>query len=353
MPSIQFKGKSIVNSYHQTVPYRQLIPDEARSLLAAGEPASLRGNLIVHGDNLHALKALLPSFGGRVKVIYIDPPYNTGNEGWAYNDNVAHPMLQEWLKQVVDREDLTRHDKWLSMMTPRLKLLWELLREDGVIFISIDDNEAHRLRMLMDEIFGEENFVANIVWQKKQSPQSDATYFSAMHDHILVYAKRAKQSKDDPDGWQRLLLLRTAEQEARFSNPDNDPRGDWISVDYTSNKTAGQRPNLFYPIVNPNTQEEIWPSKTRVWQFDRNTHATHVREDRIWWASDGKGFPRLKKFRIEVTEGIVPSTWWQRADAGDNQEAKRELRALFADHKDKSFDFETPKPHRLINTFAS
>jgi len=218
MPSIQFKGKSIVSSYHLTVPYRQLVPDEARSLLAPGEPASLRGNVIIHGDNLHALKALLPSFGGRVKVIYIDPPYNTGNEGWAYNDNVGHPMLQEWLKQVVDREDLTRHDKWLSMMTPRLKLLWELLREDGVIFVSIDDNEAHRLRMLMDEIFGEENFVAQLVWEKGR--KNDAKLFSVGHEYMLCYAKSMemlrslktvwRESKPGAkEIWEEYLRLRT------------------------------------------------------------------------------------------------------------------------------------------------
>ncbi len=186
MPSIQFKGKSIISSYHLTVPYRQLVPDESRSILAPEQPASLKGNLIVQGDNLHALKALMPSFSGKVKVIYIDPPYNTGNEQWVYNDNVGHPMLQEWLKKVVDKEDLTRHDKWLCMMTPRLKLLKELLREDGVIFVSIDDNEAHRLRLLMDEIFGEENFIAQLVWEKGR--KNDAKLFSVGHEYLLCYA---------------------------------------------------------------------------------------------------------------------------------------------------------------------
>ena len=199
MPSIQFKGKSIVQYHHLAVPYRQLLPDAARSV-TNGEPPSLKDNLIVHGDNLSALKALLPSFAGRVRCIYIDPPYNTGNEGWVYNDNVNSPMHQEWLGKVVDKEDLTRHDKWLCMLWPRLTLLRELLRDDGVIFISIDDNEAHRLRMMLDEVFGEHSFVANIVWQKKQSPQNDATYLSDMHDHILVYAKRPKEDKNDPMG---------------------------------------------------------------------------------------------------------------------------------------------------------
>ncbi len=145
MPTIQFKGKPLVQTHHLTLPYRQLLPDAAASM---NETPSLDDNLIVHGDNLLALKALLPSYAGRVKCIYIDPPYNTGNEGWAYNDNVNSPMHREWLQKVVDREDLTRHDKWLCMMLPRLKLLRELLREDGAIFVSIDDNEVHHLRML-------------------------------------------------------------------------------------------------------------------------------------------------------------------------------------------------------------
>jgi adenine-specific DNA-methyltransferase len=186
MPSINFKGKSLVHAHHLTVPYRQILPDAGRSLLPPGEAPSLRGNLILHGDNLYALKALLPSFSGKVKCIYIDPPYNTGNENWVYNDNVDHPMLQEWLQQTVDKEDLTRHDKWLCMMTPRLKLLRELLRDDGVIFVSIDDNEAHRLRMLLDEIFGEENFVAQLVWEKGR--KNDAKLFSLGHEYMICYA---------------------------------------------------------------------------------------------------------------------------------------------------------------------
>jgi adenine-specific DNA-methyltransferase len=187
MPSISFKGKSIVHSYHLTVPYRQLVVDESRSLLQPGKPASLDDNLIIHGDNLQALKALLPSFAGRVKCVYIDPPYNTGNEGWVYNDNVSHPMLQEWFRRVVDKEDLTRHDKWLCMMLPRIKLLLEFLRDDGVIFVSIDDNEVHQLRMLMDEIFGEENFIAQLVWEKGR--KNDAKFFSVGHEYMLCYAR--------------------------------------------------------------------------------------------------------------------------------------------------------------------
>ena len=166
MPTLQFKGKTFVQNYHLAVPYHQLVPVKKASVTAK---ASLHDNLIVHGDNLLALKALLPTYGGKVKCIYIDPPYNTGNEGWAYNDNVASPMIKEWLGKVVDKEDLTRHDKWLCMMMPRLRLLRELLSEDGVIFISIDDNEQHNLRCLLDDVFGEEAFVAQFIWKRRTS----------------------------------------------------------------------------------------------------------------------------------------------------------------------------------------
>lgn len=165
MPTLDFKGKQLIYAHHLGVPARTFVVDAKKSLPLKGEKPSLDGNLIIHGDNLHALKALLPRYGGRVNCIYIDPPYNTGNEGWVYNDNVNGPAIKEWLKDKspVDGEDLERHDKWLCMMWPRLQLLRELLAEDGAIFISIDDNEQHRLRMAMDEIFGEENFIANII----------------------------------------------------------------------------------------------------------------------------------------------------------------------------------------------
>ncbi len=342
MPMLSFKGKAFIQNFHLTVKYHELVPRKDKSLT---DKVSLHDNVIVHGDNLKALKALLPSFAGKVKCIYIDPPYNTGNEGWAFNDNVSSPMMQEWLGKVVDRDDLTRHDKWLCMMTPRLKLLRELLSDSGVIFMNIDDNEVHHLRSLMDEIFGEHNFVATCIWQKKQSPQSDATYLSDMHDYVIVYAKKAKDKKTDPEGWQRQLLTRTEVQEARFSNPDNDPRGEWISVDYTCNKTAEQRPNLYYVIKNPNTGKGIWPSRKRVWRYEKATHEKNVKENRIWWSTLGGGLPRLKRFRNEVQQGIVPSTWWTRDEAGDNQESKRELRTIFPNTE---LEFETPKPVRLI-----
>jgi len=342
MPSLTWIGKEAVRDQHRKVPYHLLRCDEK---LSVGDPGS--GNLLVEGDNLLALKALLPYYAGQVKCIYIDPPYNTGNENWVYNDAVNSPEMRKWLGKVVggEAEDLSRHDKWLCMMYPRLALLREFLREDGAIFISIDDIEVANLRLMMDEIFGRRNFIANIVWQKKQSPQNDAINLSDMHDHILVYAKKAKQSRNDRDGWQRGLFPRGQTQNDRYANPDNDPRGGWTSADYTCTKTAEERPNLYYAIANPNTGEEIWPSRRRVWAFDPQTHAENMREKRVWWGQSGKGKPRLKKFRTDVEEGVVPSTWWTRDLAGDNQEARRELRLICSRCE---IDFPTPKPVRLI-----
>src|SRR5438105_12039687 len=173
MPTLQFKGKPLVQNHHLVVPFSELEPMKSRGL---SKGPSLHDNLIIEGDNLAALKALLPAYHGKVKCIYIDPPYNTGNEKWVYNDNVNSPMMQDWLGKVVDREDLTRHDKWCCMMMPRLKLLRELLRDDRAVFVSIDDNEVHRLRCLMDEVFGEENFVAQFVWKKSYGGGSKSNY---------------------------------------------------------------------------------------------------------------------------------------------------------------------------------
>src|SRR6266481_9267503 len=186
MPSLNFKGKALVQNFHLLVPYHELKLVRSKSLTPK---PSLHDNLVVHGDNLKALKSLLPYYAGKVKCIYIDPPYNTGNEKWVYNDNVSSPMIQEWLGKVVDREDLTRHDKWLCMMMPRLKLLREFLTDDGVIFVSIDDNEVHWLRGLMDEIFGEGNFVANIVWKKSYGGGAKEKFVVRQHEYCLMYAR--------------------------------------------------------------------------------------------------------------------------------------------------------------------
>jgi adenine-specific DNA-methyltransferase len=298
-------------------------------------------HILIEGDNYHALSVLNYTHENNVDVIFIDPPYNKGIRGsndFRYND------------RFVDNEDSFRHSKWLSFMEKRLRLARNVLKTTGVIFITISDEEVHHLRCLLDDIFGEQNFVANVVWQKKQSPQNDATYLSDMHDHILVYAKKAKKNKQDPNGWQISFLKRTEKQNARAGNPDNDPRGPWISSDYTCNKTSEQRPNLYYALTNPFSKKKVYPSRQRVWRYEKSTYEKHVRENRIWWGSIGEGFPRLKKFVVDLQKGIVPSTWWERELVGDNQEARRELREIL---NNENIDFDTPKPVRLIKHILS
>jgi len=192
MPSLNFKGKALVQNSHLLVPFHQLTPVKAKSLTTK---PSLHDNLVVHGDNLKALKALLPYYHGKVKCIYIDPPYNTGNEGWVYNDAVNSPMMQEWLGKTVDREDLTRHDKWLCMMMPRLKLLREFLTDDGVMFISIDDNEVHWLRGLLDEVFGEENIVEQFIWKKSYGGGAKEKFVVRQHEYCLMYARKKRVAR--------------------------------------------------------------------------------------------------------------------------------------------------------------
>jgi len=339
MPTLEFKGKQFVYSHHLGVPFRELQVVSDKSLPAKGKKPSLDDNLIIHGDNLEALKALLPTHAGKVDCIFIDPPYNTGNEGWCYNDNVRSPLMKEWLKKSanpVDKEDLERHDKWLCMMWPRLNLLRELLSEDGVIFITIDDNEVHRVIALMDEIFGEENFIAALTWQKRVSPANDAEYFSTDHDHIVVFSKNKDECSINN-------LERTEQQEDYFSNPDNDSRGPWNSGTYTCNKSSEERPNLYYPIVNPNTGKEVWPKKTAVWRYSQERHKENEKQGLVWWGKNGNAsMPRFKQFVRNKT--IVPRSVWGYSDAGSTQEARLELRDILNESP-----FQTPKPSRLID----
>ncbi|QQA44509.1 site-specific DNA-methyltransferase [Pelagovum pacificum] len=335
MPTLDWIGKKAVVNHHREVPYRLIHCD---GKLSAGDPDA--GNLLVQGDNLEALKALLPYYAGRVKCIYIDPPYNTGNEGWVYNDNVASPEIKAWLGKVVGKEaeDLSRHDKWLCMMYPRLRLLREFLREDGAIFISIDDDENHRLRMMLDEIFGSQNFVATLVWQKKYAPANDAKYFSDDHDYVIVYARQKPQ-------WSPNKISRSEAQDEKYRNPDNDPRGRWQSDNYTSNKNKQERPNGWYAVKNPNTGEEIWPSPTAVWRYPEGTYRKHVDDNRIYWGVNGaNSTPRYKRFLFEVG-GVVPRTVLLHNDVGHNQAAKRQILEIF---HGQSEVFATPKPSTLI-----
>jgi adenine-specific DNA-methyltransferase len=284
MPTLDFKGKSFVYTHHLSVPFRELIVDAKKSELQKGAKSSLEDNLIIHGDNLHALKALLPIYAGKVDCIYIDPPYNTGNEGWCYNDNVRSPLMKEWLKKSanpVEKDDLERHEKWLCMMWPRLKLLHELLAENGVIFISIDDNETHRLRGMMDEIFGEENFIVSVSWKKKISPSNDAHFFSSDHEYLIVYAKRVNL-------WEINRLEMNERQRGYYSNPDNDSRGNWNSATYTCNKSKDERPNLYYPIKNPFTGENVWPKESAVWAYNQEANKRHVENNLLYWGAKGE-----------------------------------------------------------------
>src|SRR5690606_37784723 len=208
--------------------------------------------------NLKALKALLPTYAGKVKCVCIDPPYNTGNENWKYNDNVNSPMIQEWLGSTVDKEDLTRHDKWLCLMMPRLKLLRELLCEAGAIFVFCDDNEQHRLRLLMDEVFGEDNFVANVVWQHSIQGKGYSEKFSVHHNHLVIYQKTEQFALS--------TLERTEEDNKNYSNPDKDPNGDWRTGDI---RNALYRPNLIYDVKTPSGKTIKPPANG--WRFSKET----------------------------------------------------------------------------------
>lgn len=331
MATLNFKGKSAVWNHHLSVPYHTLEQAKDKSLKGKNDTE----NLIVQGDNLLALKALLPQYQGKVKCIYIDPPYNTGNEGWVYSDNVSSPTIKEWTGTVVGKagEDLTRHDKWLCMMTPRLKMLRELLTDDGAIFVSIDDNEQHHLKQVMDETFGEECFVADIVWQKRTSPDSRVV-LGAGHEYVLVYSRCPAASNES---LKKLELSET--QIAQFKNPDNDPNGPWVSTDFTA---QGYRPNQMYTIKTP-SGKSYTPPEGRCWKNIESAYKKLLAEGRMWFGKDGAGIPRRKTY-LNEREGSVPWTWWTNKEAGHNQEARKEIIEILG----MSTAFDTPKPTRLI-----
>lgn len=334
MPTLNWIGKEAVVNHHNEVPFRLLKRNNA---LSVGEAES--GNLLVQGDNLEALKALLPYYAGKVKCIYIDPPYNTGNEGWVYNDAVNSPEMRDWLGRVVGKEadDLSRHDKWLCMMYPRLNLLKQFLREDGAMFISIDDNEVHTLRGVMDEIFGAHNFIATIIWQKIFSTKNSARHLSESHDYIVLYAK-------DAETWRPNLIPREQEQDKRYKNPDNDPRGPWTSGDCSARNFYSEGT---YAITCPSGRVISGPPKGMYWRYSRETFERMNSEGRIWWGTTGNNVPRVKRFLSEVKQGIVPDTIWLHKAVGNTQEAKKELLEAVEFDDSKSV-FITPKPTRLI-----
>jgi adenine-specific DNA-methyltransferase len=323
MPTLQFKGKNIIWNHHMSVPYHTLERVEELDYQAdKGE-----GNLIVEGDNLTALKALLPQYAGKVKCIYIDPPYNTGNEGWVYNDAANSPIINQWFGKEVNKDDLTRHDKWLCMMTPRLKLLKELLSEDGTIFISIDDIEAARLKLLCDEIFNEENFIAQFVWKSRQNKDNrNITNVSIDHEYVLVYGKRIKGSERDY---------------SQYSNPDNDPRGDWTSANMVGLLDEKQRPNLHYDLIDPETGIN-YGKPPMGWRYDKTTMERLIKEKKILWPSSPQGRPRRKKFLSELQ---LKPTGFSSLIGKDifTRDGTKDLEDLF-----NYRPLEFPKPKQLI-----
>lgn len=335
MSELSFKGKEFVHNHHLSVPHRPLVPDPEKGL---GE-VRMDGNLIIQGDNLHALKSLLPMYAGKVDCIFIDPPYNTGNEGWSYNDNVNSPMLQAWLKEnPIGIEDGLRHDKWCAMMWPRFKLLHELLGEAGSFWMTLDDNEVHRARAMLDEIFGEQNFVACCIWHKNYSPKPSAQFFSEDHDYLLVYAK-------DKETWRPNLLERTDDMNARYENPDNDPRGLWKPGDLSARNYYSEGT---YPITCPSGRVIAGPPGGNYWRIKESKFREMDGDKRIWWGEDGNNVPSIKRFLSEVKQGRVPQTLWEYDEVGHTQDAKKELLSVL-DFASSDDVFVTPKPVALLS----
>jgi adenine-specific DNA-methyltransferase len=332
---------------------------DAVGAIQVGSTASLRPNLdrsvdydtatnaLIEGDNLEVLRLLQRSYGGRVKMIYIDPPYNTGGD-FIYEDDFKHG-LDAYLRFTGQLDDEGNrnsstlekagryHSRWLGKMYPRLALARNLLSRDGVIFVSIDDHEVHNLRLLMDEVFGPENFVASLIWQKVYSPKNSARHFSEDHDYILVYAR-------DAETWVPGLLPRTEEQDAAYRNPDDDPRGPWKSSDLSARNYYSKGT---YPLTAPTGRRFEGPPSGRYWSVSEERFEELKADGRIWWGESGEAMPAVKRFLSEVQEGRVPQTLWGYKEVGHNQEAKKELleRVEFA-NSDSVFD--TPKPTRLI-----
>ena len=309
MPILQWLDRAKHTKASEAVPYRLLEAEDAHS---AGDPET--SNMLIQGDNLEALKALLPYYAGRVKCIFIDPPYNTRSAFEHYDDNLEH-------------------SQWLGLMFPRLQLLRDLLAEKGSIWVTIDDNEAHYLKVMMDEVFGRNNFVSNVIWQKRFSPNSTAVHLSDSHDHILVYASKKA-------AWSRNLLPRTEKADSTYKNPDDDTRGLWTSSDLSARNFYSLGT---YSVTAPSGREISGPPPGRYWTISKEKFLELDADKRIWWGAKGSNQPRFKRFLSEVREGVVPQTIWVHEDVGHTQEAKKEALAF-----NPTEVFGTPKPERLI-----
>ncbi|OQY66780.1 MAG: site-specific DNA-methyltransferase [Rhodocyclaceae bacterium UTPRO2] len=307
MPTLDWLHKQQAIKAAGRVPYRLLNAESVH-----GDPAA--DNWLIQGDNLEALKALLPFYAGRVKCIYIDPPYNTRSAFEHYDDNLEH-------------------SQWLSMMVPRLELLRELLAEDGSIWVSIDDNEAHYLKVVMDEVFGRGNFVTSVIWRKNYSPKSTARHFSEDHDYIVVYAKNGEK-------WVPNLMPRTEKQDKAYRNQDSDPRGPWKPGDLSARNFYSLGT---YPIKTPSGRLIPGPPNAMYWRVSEEKLKELDADNRIWWGKDGSNVPAIKRFLSEVKQGMVPQTWWSYEEVGHTQDAKKEVVVLFGTDA-----FGTPKPEQLL-----
>lgn len=324
MASLNFKGKNIIWNHHLSVPYHTLDADKELSY----KPEKADGNLIIEGDNLLALKSLLPKYTGKIKCIYIDPPYNTGNEGWVYNDKVNSPLIKEWLDQEVGKDDLTRHDKWLCMMTPRLKLLRELLKEDGFIFISIDDNELHHLRSLMNEIFSEQNYVTTITWRRKKETANDNKGFAIKGEYILAYGKSASSTVKQIDLSEDYI-------KSSYKEPTTEyPLGKWRPVPIAVSK-GHQGGGYVYSITTPSSKQI-----EREWLYPEESYKELLANKRIYFGQKSDGIPQRVIYEFE-SEGTPPDNIW--LDAGTNKEGKKQLEELIPNAQ-----FDNVKPTLLI-----
>lgn len=312
MPTLTWTGKEEALRAASLVPFRLLEPHATYEGGIVGDPKAAQDNLLIQGDNLEALKALLPYYAGRVKCIYIDPPYNTGSAFEHYDDNLEHST-------------------WLSMMYPRLELLRELLAEEGSIWVSCDDAEGQYLKVVMDEIFGRTNFIAAVIWQKRTSRENRAA-IGTSHDYLLVYARKPAVE------WKSYRNLLQPNQNG-YANPDNDSRGPWRSIPFSA---QGWRPNQMYKIVTP-IGKELNPPKGRCWGATEPEYKRYLSENRIYFPKNGEGRPRIKQFQYDE-KGLAPMTFWPADEVGNTEESKKEILSLF----DDDAPFATPKPERLI-----
>lgn len=348
---LNWAGKSDAFKVLQAPTTKTLIPAKDESI-----NFDKTENIFIEGENLEVLKVLQKSYFGKVKMIYIDPPYNTGNDSFIYPDKFSETK-DEYLKRVGDKDEegyMTKdgmfrknskengqyHSNWLNMMMPRLYLAKNLLQQDGVIFVSIDDNEVHNLRLLMNEVFGEENFISNIIWEKRYGRSNNAKIMTASTEHILFYRKSSSINV--------LREVRADDKQEGYSNPDNDPRGIWTSVSFVNQVTREARPNLSYTIINPNTGEEI-DHPTNAWKVSKEKYEEFLRENRLHWGADGKAkYPRIKRFFSELDEGMVPINFWKFSEAGTVDMGTKEVKELM------NFDaFTFPKPTLLIKKMLS